>query len=604
MTSTHGFLGILHKLGTEGKPVSKVFRRMLDKDLFIAAYTELSQNKGRLTPGINGETIDGTTLEKLEDLIEAIRNKRFRWTPVKRVYIPKDNGQKRPLGISNWQDKVVQMVLKMVLESYYEPIFLDCSHGFRPQRGCHTALLTIRKHWQGTKWFIEGDIKGCFDNIPSKVILKLLSKRIKDNQLLRLIKEMLQAGYMEDWTYHQTYSGTPQGNIVSPLLANVVLHELDAYISGELIPRYRQGKIRKATQEYKAAAARVDYHSSRGNTERAAQERKKLRQLTYSDPMDSGYRRLRYIRYCDDFILGFIGRKAEAQAIKTELKHWLQAELGLTLSDDKTVITNAKHDRARFLGYDIGVIESDKAEVRTAPKGYKYKRRTLNGQIQLYVPKEVRIKWINKYCVKGKPTHRNTYLRYSDFEIVHAYGCEWRGLLSYYSLAANIHSLRHVEWTMLQSLSATLAGKHKTTRRKIREKYETQVNGKTCLMCEVPNPNNPDKPLRAFMGGIPLKIQKEPTFDVDPIVWEPKYGKVELTQRLLAQTCELCGGTDQIEVHHISSIKALKRQFRHKYLPKWVESMSGRYRNTLVVCKRCHNDIHAGRYDGKKVRKQ
>jgi hypothetical protein len=318
--------------------------------------------------------------------------------------------------------------------------------------------------------------------------------------------------------------------------------------------------------------------------------------------MDSGYRRLRYIRYCDDFILSFIGSKAEAQEIKTEIKRWLQAELGLTLSDDKTVITNAKHDRARFLGYDIGVIESDKAEVRTAPKGYKYKRRTLNGQIQLYVPKDVRVKWVNKYCVKGKPTHRNTYLRYSDFEIVHAYGCEWRGLLGYYSLAANIHSLRHVEWTMLQSLSATLAGKHKTTRRKIREKYETQVNGKTCLMCEVPNPKNPDKPLRAFMGGLPLKIQKEPSFEVDTIVWEPKYGKVELTQRLLAQICELCGGTDHIEVHHISSIKALKRQFRNKYLPKWVESMSGRYRNTLVVCKRCHNDIHAGQYDGKKVR--
>ena len=185
MTSTHGFLRILHKLGTEDKPVSKVFRRMLDKDLFIKAYTELSQNKGRLTPGINGETIDGITLEKLEELIEAIREKRFRWTPVKRVYIPKDNGKKRPLGIPNWQDKIVQTVLKMVLESYYEPIFLDCSHGFRPQRGCHTALLTIRKHWQGTKWFIEGDIKGCFDNISHHVLLGILKRNIKDERFLK-----------------------------------------------------------------------------------------------------------------------------------------------------------------------------------------------------------------------------------------------------------------------------------------------------------------------------------------------------------------------------------------------------------------------------------
>ncbi|MFC1961125.1 reverse transcriptase domain-containing protein [Chloroflexota bacterium] len=601
MTSTHGFLRIMHKLGTEGKTVSKVFRRMLDLELFIAAYTELAQNKGRLTSGIDGETIDGTTVEKLQELLEAIRNKSFCWTPVRRVYIPKSNKKKRPLGIPAWEDRIVQMVLKMVLESYYEPIFMDCSHGFRPQRGCHTALLSIRRQWQGTKWFIEGDIEGCFDNIPHQIILKLLEKRIKDNQLIRLIKEMLQAGYMEDWQYHATYSGTPQGGIISPLLANIVLHEFDEFICNTLIPEYTSGKHRKFTKKYHATAAKIRHYSAKGNKSQAAELRKKLRHMECSDPMDSDYKRLKYIRYADDFILSFIGPKSDAVEIKQRIQVWLYDELGLTLSEKKTFITNAKHGRARFLGYEIKVVAGDRMTTLKSPTGYMYKRRTLNGQIQLSVPKDVREAWVNKYCIKGKPTHRNTYLRYSDFEIVNAYGAEWRGLVNYYCLAANIHSLRRVEWTMLQSLTATLAGKHKTTRRKIRDQYDARFNGKKCLMCEVPNPHNPDKPLRAFMGGIPLRVQKVVFLNVDKLIWQPKYGRSELTQRLLADTCELCGSTEQVQVHHIRSIKKLKQRYRNKTLPKWVISMSGRNRNTLVVCGECHREIHAGQYDGKKV---
>jgi group II intron reverse transcriptase/maturase len=601
MTSTHRFLEIMHKLGTEKKTVSKVFRRMLDLDLFIAAYTELAQNKGSLTPGTDGETIDGTTIEKLEQLIQTVREKTFRWTPVRRVYIPKKNGKKRPLGIPNWQDRIVQIVLKMVLESYYEPIFLDCSHGFRPKRGCHTALLTIRKRWNGTKWFIEGDIKACFDAIPHQVILELLGRRVKDNQLLKLIKELLGAGYMEDWEYHATHSGTPQGGIVSPLLSNIVLHELDEYVCKILIPEYSLGKTRRVTREYLAVRTQVNYHSARGNTQRAAQERKKLRHMQRSDPMDENFRRLKYIRYADDFILGFIGSKEEAVEIKEKIEEWLHTMLGLMLSNEKTLITNAYKDRARFLNYEIGIITSDRMEVRKAPSGFMYKRRTLNGQVQLRVPEDVPQAWVNKYCVRGKPTHRSTYLRHSDFEIINAYGVEWRGLVSYYNLAFNIHSLGRVEWVMMQSLTATLANKHHSTRRKMWARYERQVNGKKCLGCEVPNPNNPDKPLRTFMGGIPLRIHKTPSFDVDTIKWKPKYGRNELTKRLLANTCELCGSTEQVQGHHINSIKKLRQQYRNRDLPNWVVSMSARNRNTLMVCKDCHNEIHAGRYDGKKV---
>jgi group II intron reverse transcriptase/maturase len=601
MTSTHPFLEIMHKLGTESKIVTKVFRRSLDLRLFIAAYTELARNKGSLTAGNNGETIDGSSIEKLEELIRTLRNKEFRWTSVKRIYVPKSNGKKRPLGIPDWQDRVVQMVLKMVLESYYEPQFLDNSHGFRPQRGCHTALLQIKQSWSGMKWFIEGDIEGCFDNISHELILKLIGRQIKDNQILSLIKQMLQAGYMEDWQYHKSYSGTPQGGILSPLLANIVLHELDNYITETLIPKYTYGKKRDRTDAYNAKVSLITYHSSRGNVERARTERKKLRHMQSGNPMDRSFKRLKYIRYADDFMLGFIGSKEEAENIKTELKNWLNTELGLKLSAEKTKVTHAQQERARFLGYEIGVIMSDRMIVQTSKNGIRHKKRNLNGQIQLYVPQDVREKWVNKYLVKGKPIHRSIYLGYSDYEIIHAYGSEWRGLVNYYNLAMNIHSLRIVEWTMLQSLTATLAGKHKSIRSKIREKYETTVNGKKSIVCEVANPKNPMKPFRAIMGGIPLKREDKPTLNVDKLIWKPKYGRTELTQRLLAHECELCGSTEHIEVHHIRSIRELKQRYKKQEAPLWVVHMAARHRNTLVVCRSCHDEIHAGKYDKNKV---
>lgn len=603
MTSTLPFLGIMHKLGTEGKTVSKVYRRMLDLDLFIAAYTELATNQGRLTPGTDGETIDGTALTKLQALIDDLRNKTFQWTPVRRSYIPKSNGKVRPLGIPSWRDKLVQMVLKMVLESYYEPIFNDRSHGFRPNRGCHTALLHVRKFWQGTKWFIEGDIEGCFDNIPHAKILELLARRIKDNQVMRLVKEMLKAGYLEHGLHYDTHSGTPQGGIVSPLLSNIVLHELDDYVTQTLIPQFKQGKSRRQTKEYNTMNARRYHAEKQGNIEKAKQVRKQLRHLRYSDDMDPNYRRLDYVRYADDFILSCIGSKQEAEALKARIATFIEEELGLKLNLRKTLVTNAKHERARFLGYEIGVIYGDKMVQQRLVTGRITKRRSINGQVQLYVPQDVRDRWVRKYQKNGKATHRNRFLSNSDFEIIKAYGSEWLGLVGYYAFATNIQSLRLVEWNAFQSCQKTLAGKHKTTTRKIREQYEAQVNGKRCLLCEVKNPNNPRKPLRAILGGIPLRTKRNIDIGAyDRIVWNPKYGQVELTRRLLADHCEVCGGTNHVQVHHIHSIRELKRRYRNrKDVPQWVMTMAGRYRNTLVVCHDCHWEIHRGNHDGSKL---
>src|SRR5258708_8087788 len=250
MTSTHNFLDIVHACGQRKIPIRKVYRRMKDKALFLAAYGKLYANQGSLTKGITEETVDGMSMQRIDSLLKELEEGTFRWTPVRRVYIPKRNGKERPLGVPTWKDKLVQEVIRMILEAYYEPQFQDSSHGFRPNRGCHTALTTIRDTWSGTIWFIEGDIKGCFDNLQHNTILTVIERSIHDTRFLKLIRDMLEAGYMENWHFHTTYSGTPQGGIVSPLLANIVLHELDTWVEETLIPEHTRGERRNANSEY------------------------------------------------------------------------------------------------------------------------------------------------------------------------------------------------------------------------------------------------------------------------------------------------------------------------------------------------------------------
>ena len=217
MAHNHKFIDIVHKLGTKGYPLTGVYRRIQDKELFLAAYGKLYANQGATTAGTDPEdTVDGMSVERIEEILTQLRDGTYRWKPVRRVEIPKTNGKTRPLGIPSWSDKLLQEVIRMVLEAYYEHKFSKRSHGFRPFRSCHTALKQIHHSWKGTKWFIEGDIKGCFDNIDHQILLNILARDIKDNRFLKLIRQMLQAGYLEKWQYHATYSGTPQGGIVSP----------------------------------------------------------------------------------------------------------------------------------------------------------------------------------------------------------------------------------------------------------------------------------------------------------------------------------------------------------------------------------------------------
>jgi len=576
-------LAVIRSRGERGFPLERVYRSLFNPELYLMAYANLYSNQGATNKGITGETVDGMSLAKINAIIDEIKHERFRWTPVRRTYIPKTNGQMRPLGIPTWRDKLVQEVIRLILESYYEPQFNDASHGFRPERGCHTALTTIQKTWKGTKWFVEGDIKGCFDNIDHTVLLNILRRSFHDGRFIALVEGLLKAGYLEDWKFNRTFSGTPQGGVVSPILANIYLNELDRFVTTELIPEFTKGDKRKPNPIYVRLGSRAKKAKAKGDMEKYREWHNQMRLHPSQEPYDHSYRRLRYIRYADDFMLGLIGTKAEAEVIKQRVKTWLTETLKLELSEEKTLITHATQDRAKFLGYEVGVMQSES-------------RPMVNGVIELRIPEAKLTDIENRYKRGPKAHHRAELVNDSDFDIVAKYGAEFRGLVQFYKLARNIRRFGKVERTIRLSLLKTLANKLKTTVRDVWRRYKTRhitAHGlRTGLIVIVPRDGKDS--LIAKFGELALRRQKDVVIQDEKPTWTTYVKRTELIQRLLANKCELCGSSEGIDVHHVRALKDLNPTGR-KDVPTHVFVMAARRRKTLVVCKYCHTAIHNGR---------
>lgn len=592
MRTAETVLGVIQERGKQGKPLEDIYRQLFNPTLYLRAYAQLYANDGAMTPGTTKETVDGMSLEKIKAIISALREERYRWTPVKRVYIPKANGKRRPLGLPTWSDKLLQEVMRQILEAYYEPQFSSTSHGFRPKRGCHTALRAVGITSKGTRWFIEGDISQCFDKLDHQVMLAILGEKLHDNRFLRLIENMLKAGYLEDWHWNATYSGTPQGGVISPILSNIYLDKLDKYVETMLIPEYTRGSKRRENPAYKKLADRRRCVRRAGLADSITEMTKQLRSMPSQDPHDPDYRRLRYTRYADDFLLTFIGTKAEAEMIKQRLTEFLRDSLKLELSQAKTLITHANTEAARFLGYELTVrYPNDQIDSRGS--------RNLNAAIALRLPLEVIDRKKRLYERAGKPIHRPELLLNSDFAIVNQYQAEYRGLVQYYLLAQNVAWLDRLHWTMERSLLMTLANKHKSTvmamARKHRATTDTPQGTRKCLQVVIERGDD-KRPLVAQFGGIPLRRTKLATLE-DRHYKAPNNQRSELVSRLLAKRCELCGSTEDCEVHHIRKLADLKVRGRAER-PQWVQRMAALRRKTLVVCEKCHEAIHAGRPTG------
>jgi group II intron reverse transcriptase/maturase len=581
-------LSIIRERGKRGLPLEDIYRQLYNPELYLYAYARLYSNDGAMTQGATHETVDAMSLKKIETIIDTVRHERYRWTPVKRIYIPKKSGKMRPLGIPSWSDKLLQEVIRLILEAYYEPQFSDLSHGFRPRRGCHTALTKVKETWSGTKWFLEGDITQCYDCIDHQVLLSLLREKLHDNRFLRLLDHLLQAGYLEDWRYHKTLSGTPQGSIVSPILSNIYLDKLDKYVETILIPRYTCGKQRRRNGPYFALMKKASKKRKKGELKEARKLTKQAQQLPTGDPNDPNYRRLYYIRYADDTLFGFAGPKEEIEEIKQCLSEFLRDTLKLELSQEKTLITHARTEAARFLGYDIVTQHKDQKRDRS-------QHRSLNGHIGLRLPNDVVEKKLALYMRDGKPISRPELLFNEDYTIMNQYQSEYRGLVQYYLLAQNVSWLWRLHWIMQTSLLKTLASKHKSSVRKLFRKYRTLTmtphGPMKCL--EVVIERDGKKPLVARFGGIPLRQQKKVILvDQDPRTRPIR--RNELIKRLLVGKCELCQSTEDCEVHHIRKLADLKKR-AGKEKPAWVQRMAAKRRKTLIVCRKCHEAIHAGK---------
>lgn len=592
MLEASKYLEIVRKRAVKNQGLERVHRLIRKESILLQAYINLYPNKGANTPGIDSDdVIDGMSLEKIKTLSKKLKTGVFKWKPVKRIYIPKKSGgNKRPLGIPGWSEKLVQEAMRIILEEYYEPKFSNNSHGFRRNRGCHTALKQIAyKKWTGAKWFIEGDVKGCFDNINHKKLLEILSRDIKDSKFLKLVKDMLKSGYMENWKFKLNYSGTQQGGVISPLLSNIYLNELDKFIEEILMPKYSRGKRKRSNVEYQKLARQRYTAKKAGNKEEAKAILKSMRKIPISDTHDPNFRRLKYIRYADDFVLGFIGPKEEAKKIKEEIAEFLMNKLKLELSMEKTLITSASQEIARFLNYEVnaGVINHKQT------KGINgVKQRSINGCIQLRMPKDVLRNWIRKFSKKGKPVHRSELVNLSDYDIIRKYDSELQGLYNYYILAVNVSKMNELNYYMTYSLAKTLACKHNSyiDFRRVLDRIIFKITNS----------------LIATFGNMKLKRRKN---NFSSKYQEDEFMTVynrrsELLKRMLADKCELCGKEGHIEIHHIRKMSDLKRKYNiKKGIPEWKERMISINRKTLIVCKNCHNLIHSGKYDGKKLTK-
>lgn len=594
---------VLNSLNEHSKDSSykfeRLYRILFNEELFYVAYQKIASNEGSTTKGSDGRSIDGMSLARIETLIASLKDESYQPHPSRRVHIPKKNGKMRPLGIPAFEDKLVQEVVRMILEAIYEGHFETTSHGFRPKRSCHTALLHIQKTFSGAKWFIEGDIKGFFDNIDHDVLVGILRERISDDRFIRLIRKFLKAGYVEDWKFHNTYSGTPQGGIVSPILANIYLDKLDKYVK-EYIRHFDMGTKRRPGKESNDLANERKrtvrkLKKIKDGTEKAAlvarlkaieQERAAF---PSGDEMDGSYRRLKYIRYADDFILGVIGSKEDALRIKEDIKSFLSASLALELSEEKTLITHTGKS-AKFLGYEITVTRNN------------HQRRDVQGRLRRTYGKRVRLNVSmatlrDKLLEYGameiklrngkeiwKPKCRSGLIFNDDLEILDRYNRETVGFCNYYLIANNCVVLHNFRYIMEYSMYKTFAGKYRSTVRKINKKYRlnklftVKYEQKGVIKSRTFYKTSFKRRTTAFNGSCDI----EPYSIAD-------VSRTNLTDRLKAEKCELCGATGKLIMHHVRNLKDLKGK------ESWKRLMSARKRKTIALCPSCHRLRHLGK---------
>ena len=596
---------LTEKAKDESYRFERLYRNLYNPDFYYLAHRNIYANKGSMTPGVDGTTIDGMSDHRIEWIIASLKDGSYKPNPARREYIPKkgNSKKKRPLGIPSGNDKLVQEIVRMILESIFEGDFTERSHGFRPGKSCHTALKQIHDTFTGTHWFVEGDIEACFDSFDHHVLIDLLRKRINDEQFIALMWKFLKAGYMEQWEYHESYDGVPQGSGISPVLSNIYLHELDKFMEeykagfdiGSSKKRKRSHEYyaaKYAVEKYKLASAKIWDSLSKPERKERALKLKRLQRVMRGLPAavanDDGYKTIQYTRYADDFIIGVIGNITDAQRVKDDVRKFLAERLKLKLSEEKTKVTHTG-DRARFLGYDICVSREQYA----MKKKDGITQRCHSYVVNLLVPRE---KWVGKLLEykamkvtlnnngkeRYKALHRGKLINRPDIEILSAYNSEIRGLYNFYSIANDSYKIGIFANVMKYSMFKTFANKYKTNVNRIKERYfkndqfTVEYQTKGGMKQSVFYNNGFKRKLEAMNA----EVSKLPQYQ--------RYDRFNsLRNRIKLGLCELCNRkTGDIALHQVKRMKDLKG------ITEWERIMLERRRKTLAVCPKCHDIIH------------
>ena len=582
------------------------YNQLFDIELYKTAYNKLKSNPGNMTPGTDDLTLDGISKDWAISVIQSLKNRSFQFKPSLRVYIPKANGKLRPLGIPSPRDKIVQQAIRMVLESKFEPLFLNTSHGFRPKRSTHSAIFEVRK-WNGITWMIEGDIKGYFDNIDHKILEELLKREIKDQNLIDLYWKLVNAGYVNDGNYVKNNLGVPQGGVLSPLLSNIYLHEFDKYMA-TLQEKYTDfsKRVSKANIEYNRLRTQIKKLRSNepiNDKTRWNEEINILSQKLKVTPSvirdDSTGTRLYYNRYADDWLVGISGSADLAQQIKTEINQFLNNKLNLTLSEEKTKITHIVENKVNYLGFQISrrsrlYTESQLSLVKTTGTI----RRPSHASIVIEAPIE---KLINKIVNHGfatmsstpnnesiigrvKPKSVTKWIFMKPQDILLRYNAIIRGILNYYYPVENRNQFSYLLWIFKFSAAFTFARKWNISPKKVWQKLGNPLT-------VVFKGKKEDKIISLYE---PKTLERDRTFKLqnyhnfDP--FSVKYFAVR-SHHVWDEDCLLCGATNNIVMHHVRHIRKEKGS-------GVIQIMRQLNRKQIAVCVNCHNKIHAGQYDG------
>ena len=581
-----------------------------DISVYKKAYNRMKSNPGYMSPGTDGETLDGMSVKRLEKLRSSILNWTYECKPTKRIYIPKANGKMRPLGIPSTMDKLLQVILKDLIEPKCEKIFHPMSFGFRPNKSVHHALIEVQR-MMGITWIIEGDIKGYFDNIDHKIMAKLIKENLgPDRTIMGIIWKFFRAGYMEEREYKHSILGVPQGGILSPILSNLYLTPFDQFIDSlknkynklpisEKNPEYRKIEWRIASLRIKLKKPKVRTEDEiNGIKKEIVEKGKRLRELPSVRRIGV---QIHYVRYADDWIIGITGSHELAVQIREEVRIFLKDYLKLELSMEKTKITHIGSEYAKFLGHYIKTttLTQNLSSRRRSISGKLLNLRKSTGKPKILAPKDLIRKKLIEYGFannKGFPKYVGRFIFLQDYDIIIRFNNILRGFMNFYNMAENRYDLNELTYILEYSLAHTLGAKHRLSLRRVFAKYgkpikvtvsDGETKKKTIFF---------DKPKTLKAEYLNEKYARTTRYGkaiaysaLDPI--EPLIFKIGETN-ILDSPCKICGSSDDIEIHHLKHLKDTKDK------STLIKVMSAMRRKTIPLCRSCHVKVHNGKYDG------